>query len=377
MAEENKNLPAEIKNEMTGGGGFNLAPSNLGEAMQFAKMMSNTDMVPKDYAGKPANIMVAVQMGAEIGLKPMQSLQNISVINGRPSVWGDTAIALVRIHPECEYIDEYLVNKKGEKTTGDDYDAAVCKIKRKGQEEQIRIFSLSDAETAGLLKKGGVWKSYRKRMLQMRPRGYALRDVFPDALKGLSIAEEARDLPAYSEQPTDITPVNERISTPEFDVPAIDTDRSVMVDEDVVDVETGEVQDDAVESEPAAEESPFEEETEVITAESLITRIKTIANHFEHKNWMKKHLNEINALSVDDQALVMNAYADKGEEINDTAPGNALSEDGYKALLNACESKEDLNKLWFDRIEKEVVDSKAKIRLRTVMNKKADDFGGK
>ena len=377
--EEGKGL--QLNNEkdlMAGGGGFSLAPSNLGEAMEFAKMMANTDMVPCDFQGKPANIMVAVQMGAEVGLKPLAALQNIAVINGRPSIWGDAAIALVKVHPDCESINEYFLNKKGEKTTGDDYDTAVCIVKRKGQDPETRTFSLAEAKKARLLGKSGPWSQYEKRMLQMRARGFALRDVFPDALKGLAIAEEAQDLP-----PRDITPPgSDTTIAPEFDVPSIDGERDVMVDnEDVIDVEPGQSEEDTSapgKTEASTEESPFEEEkTDApMTANEMVERIKTMGNSFEHKNWLKKHSKDINALSPADNKEVMKAYADQGEQINDTAPDNALSEDGYGALIDASESKEALERLWFDRIEVEVIDSKMKIRLRTSMNKKVADFGG-
>ncbi|MCK5617332.1 hypothetical protein KAR91_86510, partial [Candidatus Pacearchaeota archaeon] len=321
MKEENKGL--QIKDErgtMTGGGGFSLAPNSYAEAKEFANMLANTDMVPTAYKNKPANILVAVQMGAECGLQPMAALQNIAVINGRPSIYGDAAIALAKINPKCEYIHEYFLDKDGTETIGDDYYTAVCVTKRTGQKEQVRTFSLADAKKAKLLNKTGPWTQYEKRMLQMRSRGFALRDVYPDSLKGLCLAEEAQDIPPHTAGPTDITPPNESIVTPEFDVPAIDTDRSVMVDEDVVDVETGEVQAEAVKPEAAAEESPFEEEVEVVTAKDLVERIGKFINHFEHKNWMPKHLNEINSLDATDQALVMKAYADKGEEINNATP---------------------------------------------------------
>ncbi len=51
-------------------------------------------------------VLVAMQWGAEIGLAPMQALQNIAVINGKPSVYGDAAMALVQASPHCEDIYE-------------------------------------------------------------------------------------------------------------------------------------------------------------------------------------------------------------------------------------------------------------------------------
>lgn len=162
--------------------------SNLDEAMKFAEIISKTDFAPKQMKGKPFDILVAIQMGAEIGLKPMQSLQNIAVINGRPSIWGDAALALVKRHKDYEFCEEFFEK---------DDTIAVCKIKRKNEPLKIITFSVEDAKRAGLLNGDtngfSPWKKYQKRMLQMRARGFALRDSFPDALHGLITGEEARD----------------------------------------------------------------------------------------------------------------------------------------------------------------------------------------
>jgi hypothetical protein len=56
-------------------------------------------------------------------------------------------------------------------------------------------FSVTDAKKAQLWGKGGPWSQYARRMLQMRARGFALRDAFPDVLRGLITAEEAQDYP--------------------------------------------------------------------------------------------------------------------------------------------------------------------------------------
>jgi hypothetical protein len=181
---------------------FSLEPRTLKEAQDYAVLIANSEMVPKDYIGKPGNVLVAVQMGAEIGLKPLQALQNIAVINGRPSIWGDALIAIVRNSPSCEYVKESFDNNSL---------VATCKVKRKGHDEEVRTFSKADAETAGLWSKAGPWKQYPKRMLQMRARAFALRDVFGDLLRGLSVAEEASDI-------IDVTPNNGNV---EDDAPDI------------------------------------------------------------------------------------------------------------------------------------------------------------
>lgn len=167
---------------------FSLAPQNLDEALKFADYLANSDIVPKDFQKKPANILVAVQWGMELGLQPMQAMQSIAVINGRPSLWGDAVIALVRSSPLCEYVYET-----------DDGETASCRVKRVGEDEQTRTFSMADATQAGLKGKQGPWAQYPKRMRQMRARSFALRDVFPDVLRGMPMAEEVQDIPVERE----------------------------------------------------------------------------------------------------------------------------------------------------------------------------------
>ena len=165
------------------------APATLTEAIQFSDMLSSSSMVPKAYQGKPQDILVCVQWGYEMGLAPMQALQNIAVINGKPSVYGDAMMALVQASPVCEDVEEYFENE------GTPNPVAVCIAKRKNRKPVVAKFSVEDAKRAGLWGKQGPWSAYPKRMMQMRARGFALRDAFPDVLKGLISAEEAADYP--------------------------------------------------------------------------------------------------------------------------------------------------------------------------------------
>lgn len=167
-------------------------PSSFEEGYRIAKVLAASDLVPRDYKGKPENCLVAMQWGADIGLPGLQALQNIAVINGRPSIWGDAAKALALAHPACEDIEEYIEGE-GDKMV------AVCVATRKGKKPVTQRFSVEDAKKAGLWGKQGPWQAYPKRMLQMRARGFALRDAFPDALRGLVLAEEAQDYDVRSE----------------------------------------------------------------------------------------------------------------------------------------------------------------------------------
>lgn len=190
---------------------FDLSPQTFEQALTFSNYLAESDMVPKDFKGKPGNCLVAIQWGMEIGLKPLQAMQNIAVINGRPSLWGDAVIALVRSSPLCEYIIEE-----------DDGRTATCKVKRRGEPEQSRSFSMDDAKAAGLLGKQGPWTQYPKRMRQMRARAFAVRDVFPDVLKGLPVAEELQDMPTerHMGMAEEVTPAAQRTPAPQPEWPA-------------------------------------------------------------------------------------------------------------------------------------------------------------
>jgi len=174
---------------------FTLSPRSLAEAMEFAKVIASSDMVPKDYINKPGNVLVAVQTGAELGLKPMQSLQGISVINGRPGVWGDAMRALIISHPEFEDLQE---DKQDTHCT--------VTLKRRGRSAVVTTYTMEDAKKAGLAGKQGPWQTATKRMLQMRAFAFAARDLFADALKGIKSIEELRDYPEEQRIERDITP---------------------------------------------------------------------------------------------------------------------------------------------------------------------------
>jgi hypothetical protein len=190
-----------------------LALQTMADAMSFGKMVAESDFAPKDFRGKPASCVLAIQAGAEIGLSPMQALQSIAVVNGRPSIFGDAALAVVKACPVCEYVTE-TVEGDGEQMV------ATCTAKRRGYPSATVVkFAVADAKKAGLWGKSGPWTQYPKRMLQMRARGFALRDAFPDALRGMVTAEEASDYPTTPETVT----VRPKFNTATTHVPEIQT----------------------------------------------------------------------------------------------------------------------------------------------------------
>lgn len=190
-----------------------LRPQTFEQLGQFAAMAARSSMVPQAYRGKPEDIMLAVQMGSEVGLAPMQALQNIATINGRPALWGDAQLGLCKMHPAWVSIEE-IMNGTGEGMR------ARCVVIRNGEPPVVREFGFVEAKQAGLWGKAGPWTQYPARMMQMRARGFALRDAFPDALRGLLSEHEALDTPPPPPPVYQGTTIDST-ATPVVDTPAV------------------------------------------------------------------------------------------------------------------------------------------------------------
>lgn len=182
----------------TTGGAWLVQPQSMEEVYRFAKTITESDLCPKDYKNKPGNAIVAIQMGAEVGLQPMAALQNIAVINGRPSMWGDGLLAVCLADGSVS-VQESFDNETITAT------CVVTRLRPSGASQvTTQTFSKNDAERAQLWKKAGPWTQYPKRMLQMRARAFALRDACADLIRGMQSAEEVSDIPQV--QATNVSP---------------------------------------------------------------------------------------------------------------------------------------------------------------------------
>jgi len=162
-----------------------MLPQSFEQALVMAEHLAKSGLVPAGLKDNPSACLVVMQHGASLGLSPFQAVQNITFINGKPCLYGDIMLALVKASPACEWVKEEVLEDG----------TAICTVKRRSDPEpQSRRFTWAQAERAGLTKKAGPWQQYPERMLQFRARSLALRDVFPDLLFGFQMEEEIRDI---------------------------------------------------------------------------------------------------------------------------------------------------------------------------------------
>lgn len=187
---DQSNLPAQTrapKPTLAAGASLNaIIPTTIEETFRLADAVHRSGLAPSTLKTVEA-ITIAVMTGMEVGLKPMQALSSIAVINGRATIWGDGLIAIVRDSPLCQWVQEEIFGEGLEMF-------ALCTTHRRGEPQPVvRRFSAADAKRAGLWGKTGPWTQYPQRMLQMRARAWCLRDVYPDVTKGMQVREEVED----------------------------------------------------------------------------------------------------------------------------------------------------------------------------------------
>ncbi len=185
MTEDTKETAALVPVKMGENG---LILNTIDELWRMAKFIHASGLAPRSYKTAEA-IVVGIVYGRELGLATMQALNGICVVNGSPTVWGDTALGLVRRSGLLDGFKEELVGK-GEQMV------AHCYSYRKGDKELLHTeYSVEDAKTAKLWNNPDkpVWRLHPKRMLKYKARAFNLRDNFPDILKGLRIYEEVQE----------------------------------------------------------------------------------------------------------------------------------------------------------------------------------------
>lgn len=164
------------------------------ELFGIIKLFMKGQAFPKTL-DTPEKVVAAWQVAASLNLPPMTAIQNLAVIHGSVSMWGQLPKALAEKTGELEDYSLLLINKEqkvislANSNLTDEVWGAVCQIKRKGRSKNEYVFTMEDAKKAKLDNKDGPWRQYTKIMLSRRAIAQAIKFEFPDALMGVEVAE--------------------------------------------------------------------------------------------------------------------------------------------------------------------------------------------
>lgn len=172
--------------------------TSLEEAFRFAKLVVSTGLAPRGI-DTPEKALIAIQYGAELGFSPMRSLSAITVVSGKPGIYGEAALAKIREARICSIPP--TLRQEG---TGDEL-RAIVRFQRKDMPDPVEVsFSVADAKRAKLWSKTGPWQEYANDMLEWRAVARMVKRYFSDVTFGLVLVEELTDYPET--RPREIAP---------------------------------------------------------------------------------------------------------------------------------------------------------------------------
>lgn len=189
-----------------------LNKDNFDHGVKIAQTLAKSKMVPTAIQGKPEDIFAILVMGSEIGIKPMQALQSIDVIQGKPTIKPQLMMAMVRgALPGC------VIDIKQNEVTG----KVTCLTSRSKEDLALglsyeAVWDMDRADKMGLSLKDN-YKKQAKTMLTWRAVAESCRMTFPDIIMGLYAPEEFQDFDGKEiDQPS---PRPERDIDKDFPIP--------------------------------------------------------------------------------------------------------------------------------------------------------------
>lgn len=181
--------------------------------MMMAAQLAKSDLIPVTYKNKPENCVIALELSNRLRLSPFLVMQNMHVIQGRPS-WSSTFI-ISCINASGKFKGCLKFEMDAKKT--------MCRAYAIEKETDTKVCSplvtLEMATAEGwLTKNGSKWKTMPELMLRYRAAAFFGRIYCPEIMNGMLSMEEAQDIGQNEEKIVDL--FTEETILPEEETPA-------------------------------------------------------------------------------------------------------------------------------------------------------------
>ena len=164
-------------------------------AYKIANMLSKSSLVPQAYKNNPVDCMIAMEMTSRTNFPLLMVMQNLYIIQGKPSWSGQFCTAVVnssgRFSP-LEFIQLVDDNNK--------VDGNFCRATRLADGKICEGSPVTWAMVKGEgwdSKSGSKWKTMPDLMFHYRAAAFFVREHCPDLLCGLQTSEEVQDVKGY------------------------------------------------------------------------------------------------------------------------------------------------------------------------------------
>lgn len=172
--------------------------------LDMANMLAKSTIVPVAYQNRPENTFVALDMASRMGISPMVVMQNLFVIQGKPSWSGQAMASMIRNSKEFKKVTLHYVGTEGK----DDWGAYVSAERANdGLIIKGATVTIAVAKKEGWYQKSGSkWQTIPELMLAYRAYAWFARVHAPEIMMGLQSTEEVYDTDVVATKTTVVNP---------------------------------------------------------------------------------------------------------------------------------------------------------------------------
>ncbi|WP_312443275.1 hypothetical protein [Lacrimispora sp.] len=167
-------------------------PESFQKIYDIGKMFASSSLVPAAYQGKAMDCTIAVDMANRMGLSPMMVMQNLYVVQGKPSWSGQACTSMIIASGKFKNVHHEYTGEKGTDSWGCYLEAERLEdhVIVKGAEVTIKMAK----DEKWYEKNGSKWKTMPELMLAYRASAFFARVHIPNALMGCAVEGEADDI---------------------------------------------------------------------------------------------------------------------------------------------------------------------------------------
>lgn len=165
---------------------------------RIATALSKSTIVPKEYQGSAGmpNCIVALNMANRIGADPLQVMQNLYIVHGKPSWSSQFLIATFNACGRFSWMRFKFVGESGKDSYGCQ---AYATELSSGDVLEGAVVTVATAKAEGWYgKNGSKWPNMTQQMLMYRAAAFFVRCYAPELAMGLQTSEEIADVDGTS-----------------------------------------------------------------------------------------------------------------------------------------------------------------------------------
>lgn len=171
------------------------------DAQRMAKVFVNSSLVPQQFKGDLGSCLIALNMANRMKADPLQVMQNIYIVHGKPSFSSSYLIACFN---QCGRYSAIRYKFEGEKGTDTWGCKAVATELATGEILEGVTVTMAMAKAEGWYNKAGSkWKTMPELMMRYRAATFLIRSVAPEIALGFTTTEEVLDI---TDRAVEVTP---------------------------------------------------------------------------------------------------------------------------------------------------------------------------